>query len=97
MKCGTLSKVPGSPLGFDSIAMQRLLAHSLSLSTAFRARQVGSESMSVRVLALENLREITNKTLFFRPQETNSKRRENVIKKWQVLLRKGDIRRNKEG
>ncbi len=46
-------------------------------------------TMSVRVLAFENLRWITNTTLGYRPDAEN--RRPDVLK-WQARLRKGDIR-----
>ena len=51
-----------------------------------------SGSMSVRVLALENLREITGVNLNYRPEEENAVRRKAAVKKWQVRQRKGDIR-----
>ncbi|QDT10396.1 hypothetical protein [Planctomycetes bacterium K23_9] len=51
-----------------------------------------SNSMPVRVLATENLREITGTTLNFWAGEDNAVRRVPAIKKWQVRLRKGDIR-----
>ena len=53
---------------------------------------LNAEALSVRVMALENLREITGTTLFFRPQDT-LKRREMAARKWEARLRKGDIRR----
>ncbi|TWT98516.1 hypothetical protein [Stieleria varia] len=49
-------------------------------------------SMSVRVLAIENLRQITGTTLYFRAEEDNAVRRVSVIKKWTARQRKGDIR-----
>lgn len=52
-----------------------------------------SESMSVRVLALENLHQITGKTLYFRAEWENANRRVDYIDKWKVLQRKGLIRR----
>lgn len=51
-----------------------------------------SPSMSVRVLALENLEAITGTTLYFKPDQDNAVRREPGIKKWIVRQRKGDIR-----
>lgn len=51
-----------------------------------------SPSMSVRVLALENLRKITGTALYFRPDQESSVRREKDIKKWEVRQTKGDIR-----
>ncbi|MFG0262201.1 MAG: hypothetical protein ACF788_07410, partial [Novipirellula sp. JB048] len=55
-------------------------------------RQLDSPSMSVRVLALENLRKITGVTLSFRPEQDNAARRGQAIKKWEARQRKGDIR-----
>ena len=51
-----------------------------------------SGSMPVRVLASENLRDITGKTLYFKPEETIASRRTEVIRKWNVNLRRGQIR-----
>ena len=51
-----------------------------------------SASMPVRVLASENLREISGTTLSFRPEESVASRREEVVKKWNVRLRKESIR-----
>jgi hypothetical protein len=51
-----------------------------------------SESMAVRVLALENLREITGTTLYFRAETDNRVRRTPAIRKWMVRQKKGDIR-----
>jgi hypothetical protein len=51
-----------------------------------------SPSMSVRVLALENLRKITGTILYFRADQDNAVRRDPGIKKWEVWQRKGDIR-----
>ncbi|TWT84816.1 hypothetical protein CA13_62970 [Planctomycetes bacterium CA13] len=52
-----------------------------------------SPSMAVRSLALENLRKITGgATLGYRPEQDSSARRSQAIKKWEVRLRKGDIR-----
>ncbi len=51
-----------------------------------------SESMAVRVLALENLHRITGTTLYFRAEQDNAVRRAPGIKKWNVRLKKGDIR-----
>ena len=53
---------------------------------------LNSSSMSVRVLALEHLREITGVTLSFRPEEENAIRRKAALKKWQARQRNGDIR-----
>jgi hypothetical protein len=51
-----------------------------------------SNSMAVRVLATENLREITGTTLNFWAGEDNAVRRVPTIKKWRVRRDKGDIR-----
>jgi hypothetical protein len=51
-----------------------------------------SASMPVRVLASENLRQISGTTLFFRPEEMVASRRDEVVKKWKVRLRKESIR-----
>ncbi len=51
-----------------------------------------SLSMPVRVLASETLRDISGTTLFFRPEEEVASRREEVVKKWKVRLRKESIR-----
>lgn len=51
-----------------------------------------SESMALRVLAIENLREITGTTLNYKPGLTNASRRESDAKKWIARIRKGDIR-----
>jgi hypothetical protein len=56
-----------------------------------------SNSMAVRVLATENLREITGTTLNFWAGEDNAVRRVPTIKKWQARLRKGDVRWKPEG
>ena len=52
-----------------------------------------SNSMAVRIFAIENLREITGTTLNFRPEEDNAVRRAPAIKKWKVRQIKGDIKR----
>ena len=51
-----------------------------------------SASVAVRVLASENLRDISGTTLFFQPEEEIANRRDEVVKKWKVRLRKGTIR-----
>ncbi|MCS7469403.1 hypothetical protein NZK35_22350 [Stieleria sp. ICT_E10.1] len=51
-----------------------------------------SGSMPVRVLASEHLRDISGTTLFFKPEEEVASRREEVVKKWKVRLRKESIR-----
>ncbi|GAB5516352.1 hypothetical protein [Rhodopirellula baltica] len=53
---------------------------------------LNSSSMSVRVLAIENLRDIVGETLGYRPDQENVARRNSDIKKWQARLRRGDIR-----
>ncbi len=55
-------------------------------------RSLDSPSMSVRALALENLRKITGVTLSFRPEQENAARRGQAIKKWEARQRKEDIR-----
>jgi hypothetical protein len=51
-----------------------------------------SGSIPVRVLASESLRDISGTTMFFKPEEEVASRREEVIKKWKVRLRKEAIR-----
>lgn len=51
-----------------------------------------SESMAVRVLALENLHQITGTTLYFRAETDSRVRRTPAIRKWMVRQKKGDIR-----
>ncbi len=51
-----------------------------------------SPAMAVRVLALENLREITGTTLNYRADQENAIRRATDVKKWEARARKGDIR-----
>ncbi len=51
-----------------------------------------SESMAVRVLALEHLHRITGTTLYFRAEQDNAVRRAPGIKKWRSRQRMGDIR-----
>ncbi len=51
-----------------------------------------SPSMAVRVLALQNLRQITGTTLNFRADQDNAIRRSADVKKWEARARKGDIR-----
>ena len=48
-----------------------------------------SPSMAVRVLSLENLRQITGTTLYFRAEQENATRRGQAIKKWIARLRNG--------
>ncbi|WDQ16581.1 hypothetical protein [Rhodopirellula sp. P2] len=57
---------------------------------------LNSSSMSVRVLAIENLRDIVGDTLGYRPDQENVSRRNSDIKKWQARLRRGDIRYSTE-
>ncbi|MEP3932947.1 hypothetical protein, partial [Rhodopirellula bahusiensis] len=57
---------------------------------------LNSSSMSVRVLAIENLRDIVGDTLGYRPDQENVARRTSDIKKWQARLRRGDIRYSAE-
>ena len=51
-----------------------------------------SRSLPVRVLAAEHLRDISGTTMFFKPEEEVASRREEVVKKWKVRLRKESIR-----
>ncbi|MEM6978067.1 MAG: hypothetical protein AAF539_00285 [Planctomycetota bacterium] len=51
-----------------------------------------SPSMPVRVLAIENLRQITGETLGYRPDLENALRRAPDIRKWVSKLKRGDIR-----
>ena len=51
-----------------------------------------SPSMAIRVLAIENLRRITGMTLYYKAWESSPSRRDSDVKKWQVRLRRGDIR-----
>ncbi|MDG2224648.1 MAG: hypothetical protein P8L85_24915 [Rubripirellula sp.] len=55
-------------------------------------KRLDSPSMSVRVLALENLKAITGSTSNFRPDQENAIRRNPGIKTWIARQRKGDIR-----
>jgi hypothetical protein len=55
-------------------------------------RLLDSESMAVRVLALENLHQITGTTLYFRAETDNRIRRTPAVRKWMVRQQKGDIR-----
>ena len=52
-------------------------------------------TLHIRVLALENLRQITGTTLSFRPQDSGP-RRVSAAKKWDTKLRAGDIRWTEE-
>jgi len=49
-------------------------------------------TMAVRVLAAENLRQITGTTLMFKPENETAPRRSSDIKKWEIRLRKKDVR-----
>ncbi len=51
-----------------------------------------SSSMAVRVLTIENLREIVGDTLGYRADQENANARKSDIKKWETRLRRGDIR-----
>ena len=48
------------------------------------------DSLCVRVMALENLRRITQKTLFYRPEASKS-RRKSTFRSWQDQLQNGGI------
>lgn len=81
----------------NSIPLQRMLTgfSQKQLETGGDAELVeslDSSCMAVRVLAIENLEQITATTLYFRPDEENAVRRGPMIKKWETRLRKGDIR-----
>ncbi|MEX0824962.1 MAG: hypothetical protein WD119_02285, partial [Pirellulaceae bacterium] len=58
---------------------------------AFLVETLDSPQMSLRVLAIENLRQITGTSLFFKPEQETSNRRRNDIKKWETRLRRDDI------
>ena len=55
-----------------------------------------SADMSVRVMAFENLRRITGVTFNFRAEQDSKGRREQYLKRWNVLQRKGEIRWKKQ-
>ncbi len=50
-----------------------------------------SEDLDLRVLSHWNLKNITGKGLAFQPNKSESKRRQS-LKRWQVLLKKGEIK-----
>jgi len=54
--------------------------------------RLDSPSMAVRVLALENLRQITGDTLYFRAEQENAARRTQSIKKWTAQQKQQNIR-----
>ena len=55
-------------------------------------KALDDSNMTVRVLASENLRRITGTVMNFRPEVESAARRSSDIKKWEVRLRRGDIR-----
>jgi hypothetical protein len=55
-------------------------------------KELDNSNMTIRVLASENLRQITGNLLNFRPETETPARRAADIKKWEVKLRKGEIR-----
>jgi hypothetical protein len=55
-------------------------------------RALDNSNMTVRVLASENLRQITGNSLNFRPETETATRRAADVKKWEVKLRKGEVR-----
>jgi hypothetical protein len=55
-------------------------------------QMLDSQSMAVRVLAIENLRMIKGTINFYRADQENPVRREPLIKKWIAKQRSGDIR-----
>jgi hypothetical protein len=61
-------------------------------SDAFLVETLDSSQMALRVLAIENLRQITGTSLFFKAEQENQSRRSSEVKKWETRLRRGDIR-----
>jgi hypothetical protein len=59
---------------------------------AMLVEMLDSQSMAVRVLAIENLRMITGRTNFYRAEQENQARREPSIRTWIARQRNGDIR-----
>lgn len=55
-------------------------------------KELDDSNMTIRVLASENLRQITGNLLNYRPETETPVRRAADIKKWEVKLRKGEIR-----
>jgi len=55
-------------------------------------KALDDSNMTIRVLASENLRQITGNLLNYRPETETTVRRAADIKKWEVKLRKGEIR-----
>jgi hypothetical protein len=55
-------------------------------------RALDNSNMTVRVLASENLRLITGNSLNFRAETETASRRAADVKKWEVKLRKGEVR-----
>ncbi|MEM6689643.1 MAG: hypothetical protein AAF664_09465, partial [Planctomycetota bacterium] len=48
-------------------------------------------TMSVRVLAIENLRDITGTTMYYRAEFDKAERREDEVRKWKVRADRGNI------
>ncbi len=59
---------------------------------AILVRELDDSNMTIRVLASENLRQITGSLLNYRAESETPSRRAADIKKWEVKLRKGEIR-----
>ncbi len=59
---------------------------------AFLVEMLDSPQMALRVLAIENLRQITGTSLFYKAEQENQSRRRSEVKKWETRLRRGDIR-----
>ncbi len=59
---------------------------------AILVRELDDSNMTIRVLASENLRQITGNLLNYRAESETPPRRAADIKKWEVKLRKGEIR-----
>jgi hypothetical protein len=51
---------------------------------------LSDDSLRIRVMAYENLRRITGKTFFYRPENTESRRRSSV-QDWRTELEEGNI------
>lgn len=59
---------------------------------ALLVKELDDSNMTIRVLASENLRQITGNLLNYRAESETPPRRATDIKKWEVKLRKGEIR-----
>ena len=58
---------------------------------------LGSPSMAVRVLAIENLKQISGDSRGYRAEQENATRRAAEIRPWESLLRRGEIRLSPPG